>query len=329
MGYLIHRLRTILILLTAISVLMVEGASDAWAGDFRISLIPKASVAEDIIRLTDIARISGPDCALKRDLARLVITQSPKSGRSLKIRDDYIAYRLRTSGLPLDRVEYKSLPSVTVTRDYQAIDQKLIRKIFEEYVSTHEPYTGREWELLRLKTGVLPQLPVGRLTKKILPGSSSKTGYLSISIIFYVDGREAGQVRASGRINVFDQAIVAARTIERNQVVGANDVKKARINIVQAKHGLVTDPEKIIGLSSRRRILAGQPILFRYLERRTAIKKGDNVTILAESGPIRITDMGQTKQDGAVGDKIAVLNMTSKKIIMAEVMNPNLVKVTF
>ena len=60
-----------------------------------------------------------------------------------------------------------------------------------------------------------------------------------------------------------------------------------------------------------------------------ALKKGDNVTILAESGPIRITDMGQAKQDGAVGNKITVLNLTSKKIIMAEVMNPNLVKVIF
>ena len=316
-------------MLATISVLMAMGASGALAGDFEISLISKASVRGDTIRLTDIARINGPDCALKSDLARLEITPSPKPGRSLKIRDDYIAYRLRTSGLPLDQVDYKSPPSVTVTRDYQAIDQKLIGKIFEEYLSTQEPYIGREWEVLRLKTGVLPQLPVGRLTTKIIPGSSSRTGYLSISIILYVDDREAGQVRASGRINVFEQAVVAARTIERNQVVGANDVKKARINIVQARHALVTDPEKIIGLSSRRRIFAGQPILLRNLEIRTAIKKGDNVTILAESGPIRITDIGQARQDGAIGKKIAVLNLTSKKIIMAEVMNPNLVKVTF
>ncbi len=316
-------------LISVISFFSISGASFASSQEIEITLLPRASVVGDEVRLTDIALIEGPDRALKRDLAQLVITKSPKPGRSLKIRKDYVTYRLRTSGLPLDRLRYNSVPSISVFRQYQAIDQKAVRSIFEEYLDSHEPYAGKEWELARLQTGVLPRLPVGRLTKKIIPGSSMNPGYLTLSIILYVNDSEAGQIRASGRINVFNKAIVAARAIERGRIIGADDIRPARINITQTRHALVDDPKKIIGLSSRRRILPGQPILLRDLKRRTVVRKGDSVIILAESGSIRITTTGRAKQDGIIGKKIAVLNLTSKKVIMAEVLNPSLVKVNF
>ena len=316
-------------LISVISFFSISGASFASSQEIEITLLPRASVVGDEVRLTDIALIEGPDRALKRDLAQLVITKSPKPGRSLKIRKDYVTYRLRTSGLPLDRLRYNSVPSISVFRQYQAIDQKAVRSIFEEYLDSHEPYAGQEWELARLQTGVLPRLPVGRLTKKIIPGSSMNPGHLTLSIILYVNDSEAGQIRASGRINVFSQAIVAARAIERGRIIDADDIRPARINITQTRQALVDDPKKIIGLSSRRRILPGKPILLRDLKERTAVKKGDNVIILAESGSIRITATGRAKQDGIIGKKIAVLNLTSKKVIMAEVLNPSLVKVNF
>ena len=324
-----NKIKTSLILILVISFLLIAGTSYASSQELEITLLPKASVVGDQVRLADIALIEGPDRALKRDLARLIITKSPRPGRSLKIRKDYVTHRLRASGLPLDRLRYNSVPSISVFRQYQAIDQKAVRSIFEEYLSSHEPYAGQEWELARLQTGVLPRLPVGRLTRKIIPGSSMNPGHLTLSIILYVNGREAGQIRASGRINVFNQAIVAARVIERGRIIGVEDIRPGRINIIQIRHALVDDPQKIIGLSSRRRIIPGQPILLRDLKRRTVVRKGDYVIILAESGSIRITDTGRAKQDGVIGKKIAVLNLTSKKVIMAEVLKPSLVKVNF
>jgi len=53
------------------------------------------------------------------------------------------------------------------------------------------------------------------------------------------------------------------------------------------------------------------------------------VTIVAESGALRVTAVGQAKQGGAVGDNIQVLNLGSKKMLIAKVVSSSTVSVNF
>jgi flagella basal body P-ring formation protein FlgA len=63
------------------------------------------------------------------------------------------------------------------------------------------------------------------------------------------------------------------------------------------------------------------------LVRKPTVRRGDTVTIVAESSLLRITDLGKAKQDGAVGDYITVLNLRSKKVITAQITGPEQVAV--
>ena len=65
------------------------------------------------------------------------------------------------------------------------------------------------------------------------------------------------------------------------------------------------------------------------VERPPAVNRGDMVTILAESGGLRVTVPGRTLEKGHLGESIRVQNVMSQKKIYARVVNSNIVKVDF
>ena len=59
------------------------------------------------------------------------------------------------------------------------------------------------------------------------------------------------------------------------------------------------------------------------------VKRGKLVRIVLENGPLRVTTIGLSQQNGAFGDIIKVKNISSKNVIYARVMGNSLVQVEF
>lgn len=275
------------------------------------------------------AVITGPDCALTRDLASIFITKAPKPGQKIRIRKSYLEHRLRSSGLPLDDVSLNLPEKVTVTRKSQTLNPEWVRRVFEAYLDRTEPYKSGEWELVSLKTGSPPKLPAGGLTYRTMAHPSANPAHVNLTIYLSVNGREVGRIRAAGRLNLYICAVVAAKRLVHGRKIRAGDIKPARVNISRTRKGVLTDMSRAVGLVTRRRVQAGQPILARDLIKDSAVKRGDMVTIVAESGALRVTAVGQAKQGGAVGDNIQVLNLGSKKMLIAKVVSSSTVSVNF
>ncbi|MEE9611432.1 MAG: flagellar basal body P-ring formation chaperone FlgA, partial [Desulfatiglandales bacterium] len=65
------------------------------------------------------------------------------------------------------------------------------------------------------------------------------------------------------------------------------------------------------------------------LERPPIVKRGDMVTILAESGVLRVTVPGRVLEKGYLGELVRVQNAMSKRQIHARVINNSTVVVDF
>jgi flagella basal body P-ring formation protein FlgA len=65
------------------------------------------------------------------------------------------------------------------------------------------------------------------------------------------------------------------------------------------------------------------------IERPPLIKKGDRVTIVAESSTLLVTASGIAQDQGSAGDQILVRNHMSDKDIIASVVDASTVKVEF
>jgi flagella basal body P-ring formation protein FlgA len=59
------------------------------------------------------------------------------------------------------------------------------------------------------------------------------------------------------------------------------------------------------------------------------VKRGDLVTIIARLEGLKITTLGEVKRKGRQGERIPVLNIDSRKVIFARVIDANTVAVEF
>jgi flagella basal body P-ring formation protein FlgA len=92
---------------------------------------------------------------------------------------------------------------------------------------------------------------------------------------------------------------------------------------------VITDPGEVLGKRTRRAIGAKVPLRADFIELPPLVKRGDLVTIIARSNGLKITTLGQVKKKGRLGDRIPVVNLDSKKILHARVIDSNTVKVDF
>ena len=59
------------------------------------------------------------------------------------------------------------------------------------------------------------------------------------------------------------------------------------------------------------------------------IRKGDRVILLAENHLFKITTLGETKEEGRKGERIKLINLSSKKEVYGRVINSNTVQIDF
>lgn len=299
------------------------------APDLKADVNTDATVIGDKVYFKDVAIITGPDCALKQDLADVYITKAPEPGRTSTVRLAYLEHRLVAAGIPLDQVEWLVPAEITVRRAAQEIDPEWVQAVVEEYLSETEPYKSGSFQLMNLRTNTLPLLPTGELGYKIMPQAMMSPTQLGLTLYVTVDNVEEARIRVSGQVDLVVKAVVADRHLEKDHVLEPGDLRLARINLSHLPEGSMTDLKQAEGMSLRRRMTPGQPILSRDLSKVDVVNRGEMVTILAISGSLKVTSSGVARQSGAVGETITVVNSRSQKSILATVIAPNTVQVHF
>jgi len=83
----------------------------------------------------------------------------------------------------------------------------------------------------------------------------------------------------------------------------------------------VTDAAKLTGRQARVNIQTGNIIYPSMIESASVMKLGDKVEIVVEKGMIRITADGIARQRGGIGDIIKVMNVSSRKLVKAEIVD--------
>jgi flagella basal body P-ring formation protein FlgA len=279
--------------------------------------------------LGEVSEISGGDQDLIDELAHLELARSPRPGNTSHIRESYVNSLLRRKGFPLDRIELEIPKKIIITRESQTITAAWVRSIVEKYISRTEPYKSGDWELIKLWTGRIPQIPAGKLEYNIVSSPSVNPSKIRLKIFILVDGRNETKIRANCQIDLKTTAVVAVRRLEAGDRIRPGDLRMQKISLSAVRKGALTSPNQGVGMIARKRINPGEPLRDSDLEQRDAVEKGDMVNIIAANGFLKVSSPGQVKQDGALGDNVPVLNLSSKKIVIGRVISSETVEVAF
>jgi len=122
-----------------------------------------------------------------------------------------------------------------------------------------------------------------------------------------------------GKIKPTIDVPVLKNTIRNGDVISRHDITTIKAPLHSINHDVYLKAQDLIGLTPRRLITAGSPIKEADVQEPRMVDRGDSVTIVYNSGPLRLTSTGRALQHGAKGDLVRVTNAQSKQTIDAVV----------
>lgn len=120
------------------------------------------------------------------------------------------------------------------------------------------------------------------------------------------------------RAHIDAPLLVAAAALAPNQPLTQTDFTHDVRDLALTPDALI-DPAAAIGRTPRRAIKAGQVIQTRLLKGVEAIRRGQSVQIVANTGPVQVTVPATAMQNGAIDDVIRVKNVSTGKVITARI----------
>ena len=214
------------------------------------------------------------------------------------------------------------------TQGEQTIAPALFRQALEGFVSQYSG--GDAANVVISKFKVLRDVPVppGNVQIRVIPNRNNKlVEYLRLKAEVRVNGVLQNKVTLCAWLDFFETVVCVSRNLKRGRVIQQEDLYLERRNISGMADDVVLDINQVAGLMLKHNIKAYDILKHWVLKRNPVVKRGDMVTILVQSGGMRITVPGKVLDDGFEGEGISVLNTMSNKKIFARVIDTSTVQV--
>ncbi|MCU7936373.1 MAG: flagellar basal body P-ring formation protein FlgA [Candidatus Thiodiazotropha sp. (ex Dulcina madagascariensis)] len=131
----------------------------------------------------------------------------------------------------------------------------------------------------------------------------------------------------SANVGLEAPVVVATRDLARGQAIAEGDLKLQTSNTTHLLRGHFESIGDVVGRTLKRTLRRGQVLTPSVLVVRKTVKRGEQVTILAEAGVIEVRMRGKALKHGNPGELIPVINLKSKKKLQARVVSEGLVMV--
>lgn len=115
------------------------------------------------------------------------------------------------------------------------------------------------------------------------------------------------------------EVYVPARTLSTGEIIAQGDLQILSVSARDLSSNAVVDLKSLVGMEVKRTLKEGSIIRKNAIAAPILVYKKELVTLTVETNQMRLTAQGQAMDDGAMGDVIRVMNLTSKKVISAVV----------
>lgn len=129
-------------------------------------------------------------------------------------------------------------------------------------------------------------------------------------------------------IKVFKKAVVTLKPLGAGEVLKPSDVKLATVDVSQLRKGFVQDSKQVIGQQLKYPVAMGAVIHPSSLKSKKVVERGQVITLVAKAGTMEVRMSGQAMASAALGQRVKVKNLSSKRVVEGIVDAPGVVKVT-
>lgn len=210
------------------------------------------------------------------------------------------------------------------------LDPGKIREAVKSYIIRYAPWDAKQMRIQQIKFNQAINLPQGKVQLNVTaPKHTDWLGPTAFKVNILVNGIKAKRLTVPANIEVWSDVILSAKPLGKYQPIGKDDIHIKKMNLARVPANAIVRTDVVLGRRANRNIAANCVLRTDQVEIPPIVKRGDIVQVVAESSIMRIAVKGMVQQNGGQGDRIKVINLRSKKIIYAQVINDRTVKVEF
>ena len=297
-------------------VFMLLSLSTAWAYGERVTLKPDQWLKEDVIRVGDVFENAGP-------FAGHVLAPTPAAGGALTLGRSDLERIVRAFDFQWTPVSGE-MAQIILRREAVMLDEEQLAAMLSPHIqssiSADRVKLSFDETSLSLAGRHLDDVSVKKVD--VDPFGESFTAHLNATI----DGEEKS-VSILGTIKRLVHLPVLRNKLKNGEVIRMSHLDFLEVAADDIPNSVVVDPYDVVGKTPRRWVDARTAIREADLEAPKAVTRGMPVIIELEGANLALTAQGRVLQDGALGEVVSVMNLSSKRTIEGIVVGENRIKV--
>jgi len=177
---------------------------------------------------------------------------------------------------------------------------------------TLEDYLRHEypWQEVTV-TEVVPDSPLPAAPPREIRTLRRSAGRMTFLLLF--DDGKSSVVTA--RVRAYDWVIRTRVPVAKGTVLDETTVYRELSDVRRIPAGALRSLADVKGRVAARSMVADRVIRERDVRASAAVRRGEEISIVYETGGLRITMPGIARENGAIGDRIRIENTTSGKIL--------------
>lgn len=128
-------------------------------------------------------------------------------------------------------------------------------------------------------------------------------------------GATAWKLLLPVRIEIYDDALIAATPLHKGQIIDENKVSFQKTNISRLNNGYYSRDDEFTNLEVRLNLKRGAVLTPNNLRPRLMVKSGQQVTLILEYKGLEIKSTGQALGSARRGEVVRVRNNQSRRIV--------------
>ena len=232
--------------------------------------------------------------------------------------------------LPLMAGVLLSLFGLANASETHTIKGKELQAKAIEFLEANIPWDPNTTEIEIAYRGKDIELPKGEVDMNFeFPAQRVRMGRFPVTVRISVDKVLQKRLRMMARVTHFAPVVKTRRRVNRGEILTKKDVVVEVVPSNRIVRNAMTSMNEVVGNQVIRNLGVGRVITTSSIDKPTLVKKGDRVTLIAESGAMKITAPGIVRQKGFKDSLVQVLNTQTKKTVFGMVQDAKTVKVNF
>jgi flagella basal body P-ring formation protein FlgA len=298
-----------------------------------LRLRARCNPAGAVVTLGDVAEIGSADARQTASLAAIELFPAPSGTEQRIVRVREIQDLLLLRGVSLTQHQFcganevavqtmvvrpqapagKSLPAAETQRIKRRVCEALV-KYLSEHAAAPQAWSV-DFALTEAQARSLAD-PVRAIN--VAGGCTPWTGSQRFDVAVE-GGKDPARVTIDASVRIVPPVVVALRGLARGAVIREGDVELQHLAAAEKMAGALHAVEDAIGHELVRPVGTGSPVAYDSLRAPLAVHRGEVVTVYAQSGAVRIRTNARSRDEGSVGELVAVESLLNRSTYYARV----------